>query len=259
MSKFFQLQSYLTYWLDQVDEHSLHSPFLYDLYTQVIHRNESIIDESLITQLREKLLTTDLMIEVADFGAGAVLTGRKRNVKDIARTSLSPRKYSALYARLIHHFKCREVVELGTSLGINALYLAGNPGTRLTTFEGASEIASVARNTVEFAGMTNIQIIEGEIRTTLPQFIAKAPKIDFAFLDAHHRYEPTIRYFETLLPRIHDASLILIDDIHYTAEMEQAWKQLKTHPLVHASVDLYRVGMLFFDPSLNKQHVVIQF
>lgn len=259
MSKLFQLRSFLTYWLDQVDQHSLHSPFYYDLYCKIISQSIDTRKNEVAEQLRERLKSTDHWIIVDDFGAGAVLNGNRRNVKDIARTSLSPQKYSSLYSRLINHFGCKNIIELGTSLGINALYLADTPGTAVTTFEGSSAIADIAKTTFEFAGAGNITLIEGEIKTKLPDFIGNSSKIDFAFLDAHHRFAPTITYFQTILPRIHTKSLVLIDDIHYTSEMEAAWKELRHHPLVYGSIDLFRVGILLFDPSLNKQHVVIQF
>ena len=77
-------------------------------------------------------------------------------------------------------------------------------------------------------------------------------------MDANHRYEPTVNYFNSLLRVIHTKSIIIMDDIHYSEEMEKAWKEIKNHELVHASIDLFRCGILFFDPSLNKQHVVLQ-
>ncbi len=40
--------------------------------------------------------------------------------------------------------------------------------------------------------------------------------------------------------------------------INKAWKEICKHDLVYTSLDLYRCGILFFDPSLNKQHVVLQ-
>jgi predicted O-methyltransferase YrrM len=188
-----------------------------------------------------------------------MLPSGKRNVAAIAGTSLSPKKYSQLYASLIRHFGCKNIIELGTSLGINSLYLSATPGSTVTTFEGAPAIASYAHSTIEFAGRKNVHIVEGDIDTTLPRFLASSGKADFVFIDANHRYGPTLRYVQMLLSRIHTGSLILIDDIHYSTEMERAWEELKKYPTVYGSADLYKVGILFFDPSLNNQDVVLQF
>jgi predicted O-methyltransferase YrrM len=78
-------------------------------------------------------------------------------------------------------------------------------------------------------------------------------------MDANHRYEPTLKYFDLLLSKIQHSSVIVIDDIHDNPEMERAWKEIKNHDLVYSSVDLYRCGIVFFDPSLTKQHVVLRF
>jgi hypothetical protein len=58
---------------------------------------------------------------------------------------------------------------------------------------------------------------------------------------------------------MHYKSALIIDDIHQSPEMEKAWKEIQQHALVYGSIDLYRCGIVFFDPSLNKQHVVLQF
>jgi predicted O-methyltransferase YrrM len=259
MNRFHQIRSYLTYWLDQIDERSLHSPFFFDLYQDVIKKSSGLPEYAAIEVLRKKLSQSTDEIEVLDLGSGSMLPPGKRRVGAIARTSLSQKKYSQLYAALIRRFGCRNIIELGTSLGINSLYLSCTAGSTVTTFEGAPAIASYAQSTLEFAGRTNVKIIEGDIAITLPRFLASSAKIDFAFIDANHRYEPTLQYFRTILPGTHTQSLILVDDIHYSPEMEHAWQDLKRYPTVYGSADLYKVGILFFDPSLNKQDVVLQF
>jgi hypothetical protein len=261
MPSLFQFRSYVTYWLDAVDEHSLHSPFFYDFYTRVVRVSPDAAKYRPIETLRSQLLTMNKIITVDDLGAGpATSQGATRKVKDIARTSLSTPEFSSLYARIIQHFNCKNILELGTSLGINALYLASASGAgQVTTFEGASELAEMARTTFEFHPGSNITLQEGNINKTLPAFLRQAGKIDFAFVDANHRYEPTRQYADWLFARVHERSILVFDDIHYSAEMEKAWKELKRHTLVYGSADLYRCGILFFDPSLNKQHVVLQF
>lgn len=262
MHKFFQLQSYFHYWLNQVDKHSLHSPFFYEFYTKVVHPNQATYYPDRIEALRKSLLANSTSIEVADMGAISVLrekVNKSRAIHDIAATSLSPQKFSKLYARIITHFKLKNIIELGTSFGINTLYLAANPGVEVTTFEGLPAIARMANTNFEFADARNIKLIEGDINETLPSFLQHEKKWDFVFMDANHRFEPTLKYFNALLTRVNTGSILVLDDIHYTAEMEKAWQMIRTHPLVYGSLDLFRAGIVFFDPSLNKQHAVIRF
>jgi predicted O-methyltransferase YrrM len=151
------------------------------------------------------------------------------------------------------------VLELGTSLGINTLYLAQKKDAQITTFEGAEEIADIAAFNFEFLDAKNIKLVTGNLQQTLPQWASMNNKVDFAFIDANHRYEPTLRYTELLISKTHSQSILVIDDIHRSADMEGAWHELSRHPLVYVSVDLFRCGILFFDPSLTKQKVVLHF
>jgi predicted O-methyltransferase YrrM len=257
VANFFQVRSFINYWLDAVDDHSLHSPFFFDFYRKVIRSGKSIDGFEDIESIRNQLLTDTSQVESIDLGAGSAVV-KNRTVKEIARTSLSTPSFLQMYHRLVEHFHARRVIELGTSLGVSSMYLAKPKGVELTTFEGTPSIAERARRNFALLNYSNIKLIEGDIDSTLQHHLGLCTKIDLAFMDANHRYEPTIRYFNWLLKKIHERSVVIVDDIHYSPEMEQAWNEMKTHRLVYGSADLYRCGLLFFDPSVNRQHVVLQ-
>lgn len=258
MPSFFQFKTYFNYWLDAVDEHSLHSPFFFDLYTNVIKAaTEEIAD---FENLRAKLLADERILEVADFGKGSKhLQGNTRKISDIAATSLNSAQFSTLFLRLCRHIKAKTIIELGTSFGINTLYLSRSTSGKVYTFEGAPAISEIASLTFEFGEVKNIELIPGNLDSSLYASLSRIPKIDFALMDANHRYEPTLKYFELLLSKIQHTSIVVVDDIHDNPEMEKAWKKIKKHDLVYATADLYRCGIVFFDPSLTKQHVVLRF
>ena len=194
-------------------------------------------------------------------GAGlAVSGGSERKISNIARYAGTPPRFSRLLARLIGRFQAQTVVELGTSLGLNALYMAlANPATHLYTLEGSKCIASLAGKHFKSLGAQNIRIIEGNIDQSLETVLAGLSKIDLLYMDANHRYEPTIRYFEQVLPKLHQNSLVVLDDIHWSAGMNRAWQEIKTKPEVSLSLDLFEVGILFFDPDLPKAHYILKF
>lgn len=255
---FFQVKTYLNYWLDSVNEHSLHSPFLYDLYTKVINVDPE--PDLQIEKLRLDLLKTHREINAEDVGAKSKhFAGSTRKISEIAETSLSTIRFSTLYHRLAEYAEAKTIVELGTSFGLNTLYLAKKNNAKVYTFEGSSSIAEVAEDTFRFSGAKNIEIIKGNISSTLYATLSRLPKVDFAFIDANHQYEPTKKYFEELLMKVHHKSVMVIDDIHGSPGMSKAWKEICNHNLVNTTLDLYRCGILFFDPSLTKQHVVLQF
>ncbi|GCC53377.1 class I SAM-dependent methyltransferase [Chryseotalea sanaruensis] len=257
MSKFFQAKAYLSYWLNCVDEHSLHSPFFYDFYTKVVKKNSIYNEEA--ERLRAQLLKSELTVDINDLGAGSVLKSKQRHVKDIAKHSLSNAKFSSLYSRVIQFYQCNQVIELGTCLGINTLYLASAKPTSLTTFEGADTLIGLAKDTFSFANVLNIKLIEGNIDETLESYLRANPKIDFAFVDANHRYDAVMRYFRFIMKASHNKTIIVFDDIHLNPGMEQAWSEIKKDSLVYATADLFRCGFVFLDPSLNRNHKVLRF
>lgn len=259
MSKFFQVKAYINHWLDAVEAHSLHSPFFFDFYDKVI-RKRSEEDFSAIESIRETLLKNESVIRVDDLGSGShlkALANPERRLADIALNSVTPAALAQLYVRICQYTEVHNVVELGTSLGLTSLYLSELPDCKVSTFEGSHALANVALTNFEYLDKKNIRLIEGDIANTLPRYLQdNLAKIGFALVDANHRYAPTIQYFAWLMKRFNEKSIMVIDDIHHSPEMEKAWNELKKHYLVYGSVDLFRCGILFFEPGLNRQHFV---
>jgi hypothetical protein len=53
-------------------------------------------------------------------------------------------------------------------------------------------------------------------------------------------------------------AVFVFADIHWTDEMERAWQKLCAMPEVTLSIDLFHVGLLFFNPDIReKQHYAI--
>ncbi len=258
MSKFFQIRSYFKHWLDSVDEHSIHSPFFFDFYNKVIKNDNPDKPEfTAIEEIRQKLLVNLTEVTIHDLGAkSSHFKKENRTLSKIAETSLSPALFSRLYYRIIHYMDASQVVELGTSMGITSLYLAQKNNIHVTTFEGNPSMINVARTHFEYFDTKNIRLIEGNLDTELENYLLKPAKINFVLMDANHQYEPTIRYFNLLSRRMAEKGIIILDDIHYSEEMNRAWLELRDHRLVYGSVDLFRCGILFFDPALNRQHYI---
>jgi predicted O-methyltransferase YrrM len=253
---YFQVKSFINHWLDAVDEHSIHSPFFFDFYNQVIRgKTDPLFSE--IEKTRNRLLENRSLVKMQDLGAVSPhFKNEDREIGRIAATSLSKEKNCLLFYRITRYAEAKSMVELGTSMGITSLYLSHAEGTQLTTFEGNPAMVNLALTNFEYFDRKNIELIEGNIEQTLPDYLQNPAKIDFALIDANHRYEPTIRYFNWLAKRMADHGVLVIDDIYYSEEMGRAWNELKKHDLVYGSIDLFRCGILFFDLALNKQHFI---
>ncbi|GAB3306964.1 class I SAM-dependent methyltransferase [Hymenobacter tenuis] len=258
----FQAVSYLRFLLHSGNAHGLHSPFVFGLYTHVVNHTGHFRAYDAVEARRQELLADPGSIQVQDFGAGSHTgAGRVRQVRDIARTAAKPPKLGQLLFRLVNHFQPRTVLELGTSLGLTTSYLAtANTRAHVLTFEGCPQTASVAQDTFTKLGLRNVELVEGNLDATLAPALAalKAP-VDFAFFDGNHRYEPTLRYFELMNQHRMEHSVFVLDDIHWSAEMERAWEAIKQHPDVTLTIDLFYIGLVFFRRNQPKQHFSLRF
>ena len=97
----------------------------------------------------------------------------------------------------------------------------------------------------------------GSIGTGVADMANKTFFIDLAYVDANHTYQATMGYVHFLLDRMSEMGMIVIDDIHYSPAMEQAWREICADERVTSSMDLYQMGMLFFDPHFWKRHYVL--
>ncbi len=211
---------------------------------------------------RQRLLKQPAQIEVEDFGAGsAVIKTKMRIVADIATSSLKPKKYAQLLSRIVNHYKPVNIVELGTSFGITTSYLAaGNAGGKVYTVEGTAAIAEIAQKTFERAGFKNIELLAGNFNKVLPDLLTRLQSVDLAFVDGNHRKEPTLNYFKQLLAHSNHSAILIFDDIHWSADMEAAWAEIKQHPSVTLTVDLFFIGLVFVNSDFKiPQHFSIRF
>lgn len=261
MSLISQAADYLLYRIRAFKLHGVHSPFVFDLYHNVLHHTGHFPAYDHVEALRDALLQDERALQVTDLGAGSKSIRQKsRKVKAIARTSAKPAKYGQLLFRLANHFQPQTILELGTSLGITTCYLAEARKTgRIYTFEGCPNIARTARENIAKGNYGNVKVVEGNLDKTLAQQVAQIQELDFAFLDGNHRYGPTLRYFESCLAKSHAQTVLVLDDIYWSGEMKKAWQEIKRHPQVRQTVDLYSVGLVFFRPQQPKEHFTLYY
>ena len=261
----FQLaKKYLHYYITAANGkgHGIHSPFVFSFIKNVLRDKTVYPEYAAIEKRRRDLLRDSTVIEVEDFGAGSgLLKSKQRVVKDIARSSLKPAKFAQLLYRIARYYQPKNIVELGTSLGITTAYLAlGNKAAHVTTCEGASSIASQARETFDHLQVKNIELVQGDFALTLPPLLQQVPTVDLVFIDGNHRRQPTIDYFHQLLEAATPGTMLIFDDIHWSSEMEGAWQEIQQHPRVTLTIDLFFIGLVLIDPSFKvKQHFTIHF
>lgn len=241
--------------LNAKTRHGLHSPFIYRLVDTVIYDKSSKKVYAEVEATRKNLLANDQTITVIDLGAGShINNNRKKKISDIAAHALKPPKLAQLLYRITADLQPKNVIELGTCLGITTIYLQkAAPEAKVYTLEGSPETAAVAKEVFTKAGLNNIELITGNFDDTLPGIISNLDKVDFVFVDGNHQKDATLKYFEWCLPKAHENTLLIFDDIYWSEGMKEAWEQIKAHPRVTVTVDLFWIGLVFFRKGQVKE------
>lgn len=240
--------------------HGIHSPFVYEFITKILNDKSIFPEFHNIEAERKKLLKSNIIIDVEDLGAGSKkLKSTKREVSKITRYSLKNKKYSQLIYKISAFYKPKNIIELGTSLGITTSYLAtSNIDSSITTIEGCKNIAKIARTTFFNLEIENITQIAGDFSNELKQ-VLETNSPDLIFFDGNHQYKATIDYFNLSLNYINNDSIFIFDDIYWSKEMTKAWEEIKHNKNVIVSIDLFNLGIVFFNKNLSKQNFIIKY
>ncbi len=268
MNKISFLLNYLIYFFTADNRHDIHSPFVFNFVNDILNDKSPYPVYQKIEALRHKLLKDETEIAVTDYGAGSELIERlqvqstfvKRSIKNIAKNSAKPARYAQLLFRLAGYLQPKSMIELGTSLGISACYQAvAVPNTRLITCEGSEEIANCARRNFKELKIENAEVVTGNFDYTFREVLNRFETVDWIFFDGNHRKAPTLEYFSIALKKVNQNTVFIFDDINWSTEMKEAWQEIKQNPLVTVSIDIYMMGIVFFNKDLSRQHFVIRY
>lgn len=239
----------------------IHSPFVFDVVLNVFRNKIDPVVVLHIETIRRKNIEGDKTVEMKDLGAGSekMKTGR-RKISDITRFSSVPPRYGFLLLNMAKRFGGDVIAELGTSVGISAMYLAsGNPGAKVYTVEGCPSLSDVAMRNITDSGISNIELLNMSFDEALSVMADKNINPGLVFIDGSHSKEPVIRYFSFFAGKADNDTVIIIDDIHQSQQMEEAWNEIISSENITSTIDIFRMGIVFFRKGLTKQNYVIRY
>jgi predicted O-methyltransferase YrrM len=240
-----------------VNRHGVHSPFVFEFIEKVLRNRSSIPVAAEIEAARNLLLKDRTPISPVDPGAGSTSAG-SRSIQTVAKHSLSSPDQCRILYSMVKHFAPSTIVELGTCLGISTAYLAAAGCERLISLEGHPDLFKKAKEVLSTLDL-KADLHEGLFNTSLDNILHDVGKVDMAFIDGHHTEEATLHYYHRLKPHLHEESVVIFDDIHWSEGMERAWETLKAREGVTLSIDLFWCGILFFRKGLSGEHFKLRY
>lgn len=221
------------------NEHSVHSPFVFDLLTKVIYNRVEYYSFKKIENLREELLDSK---------------------KIIVTHTVESAKYTQLLFRLVNYFQPSQIIEFGTSVGISAAYMASvSSKINVVTIEGQQAVAKIAKENFEKLKLKNIEQIINNSDKALPTLLDKYQILDFVHFAGNNCKQATLNHFNQCLEKVNGDSVFLFDNIYCSSEMKETWEEIKNNNRVRVTVDLFFMGIVFFRQEQVKQHFVIKY
>jgi predicted O-methyltransferase YrrM len=241
--------------------HGIHSPFIFDIVSGIFQNK---IDPEIvfkIEMIRKKMLRDKRLVGVNDLGSGSRrMKHDLRRVSDIAKYSAVSEKYGMLLFNIASAFGGSSIIEFGTSLGISTMYLASSlPGSIVYTMDGCQSTSEIAHSNFLEAGLENINILTGSFDESLQTLNNGSIHPGLIFIDGDHRKEPTLRYFDKVADISGNDTVVIIDDIYHSSGMADAWEVIKSNPRVTTTIDIYKMGLVFFRKGLFRHNYIIRY
>lgn len=262
ISQFRYSLKYITYFLFSKHKkgHGIHSPFVYNFISEILNNKNECEDLKNVIKIHNKYLKSKRHLDFEDIGAGSNYTKPKRlKLGKLIRRSSVDKKYGKLIYDIVNYFKPYDILEIGSSVGISSAYIA-QPDTRsnFKSIEGVAEKLLVAKE-ISSKLNQNTEFIHGNFDKVLKSTLDNYKKLDFVFFDGNHTKQSTLNYFNSCLSKSHNESVFIFDDIHWSKEMEEAWEIIKNNKKVKVSIDIFRMGLIFYKKELSYQQYVIKF
>ena len=216
--------------------YGVHSPFVFNLITTVIEEKRSYYCYEILGAVRKQLLHNYDKI---------VYNNREYTVKDALNKFCFTEREDRLLFRLANRFQPQTIYMIGSDLGLAPLYISSwSESANCVVFEPEPSTATVTRKIVDKYSSASI-----DIRTSCNPEVADYSSIDFIVLGNIF----SIDTFKGFLPHLNDNSVMVISGINSSRKNRDTWKMVCNAPEVTVTLDLYSLGIVFFNPKLHRK------
>jgi hypothetical protein len=145
-------------------------------------------------------------------------------------------------------------------MGLSTLYLTSYlPGLTCVSLENIPEYSAVSQWVYRRGARTPIDLRLGDYRQLLPGILREMQTVDFVFFNLRHEQNPDAGWFYECMKHIHNETVFVFDRIRSSRHMLRLWKEVCSHPGVTVTIDLYSMGIVFFNQKLHKRQYIVYF
>lgn len=159
--------------------------------------------------------------------------------------------FGLLYRELAIKFKSHVIVEFGAAFGVSGMYwlsaIAYNEMGHLYSFE-PNRIWYPYANYNMASIDSRYTLVEGTFEENIEDCLKGESTIDIALIDAIHKPEFVQKQLGIILDYSSDHLIVIIDDIYFSNEMYEFWKEIANDSKYAGSVEIgERIGILEFN------------
>lgn len=205
--------------------HGIHSPFVFNLVTKVIEEKTPYYKYEDV----------------------------KEHISLCHNNHYKTNKYNRLSFRLVNYFGARHILEIGTEKGVNTLYLtAPYHDSECTVIEPSGEKYKAAQ--LLYKGWDrNIKLVADNILPKLTQ------KMDCIYININKDNILIDNIIEYIPNLVDEKTFIIVKGIRTNRRSKALWKDIAGMESRTAMLDLFNIGILFFDKSLYRWDYQISF
>ena len=246
---------YLQFFFQGTNKYNIHSPMVHDFIENILDNTIKYYSFIGIEHVRGLLLKQNEIIELKDLGAGSKsIKSSTITIKTLTKKVQSRPEKAQILFRIVSYFQKKNILEIGTSLGLTTAYLSNaNKNGKVTTLEGDPTISNLAQKNFKTLKINNVELINQPFGQIIPKLLNN--KFDLIFFDGNHSKEATLRYFYWLVEHANEDSIFIFDDIYWSIEMKHAWEEICNFDKVVLSLDIFSLGIVFFKKNREKELV----
>jgi len=250
-----KINFYLKFLFQGTNKYNIHSPMVHDFIENILDNSIKYYSFVGIEHVRRLLLKQNEAIELKDLGAGSKYIRSSNSTINILTKKVQSRPEKAqILFRIASFFQMKNILEIGTSLGLTTAYLSNaNKNGKVTTIEGDPKLGELAQKNFNTLKLKNVELINKSFDEIIPQLLKN--QFDLIFFDGNHSKEATLRYFYWLVEYANEDSIFIFDDIYWSNDMKQAWKEICNFDKVMLSLDIFSLGIVFFKKNREKEHI----
>jgi len=213
--------------------YGIHSPFVFDLITEVIEEQKPYYCYEPLHAVRLQLLQNPHKVNVHN---------RTLSIKKAIKTYSFTEGEDRLLFRLANRFQPKKILIFGSNFGLTPLYLtAYSKDSVCIIIEPEPSISAIADEYLKKYATASV-VLHNNCKE-IPAHL------DFIVWDNSF----TMSKFESFLSHISDNSVMVIAGINASSENRKVWKAVCVHPKVTVTIDFYRFGVVFFNPKYHQK------